>query len=250
MHGGFFKSRAYGTRFFRRRRVRYTLAMKRVFYGLVLPGLLIQLVGATFYLKVLADSSAAPVVYTITKVAMVAWLLFWVACSKPWVLAWKAPRWKAAIGEGLLAGFLMGGAVLILFWGFEDFFRSFAPQFRLKAESLNLLQHYLLFSVFLSVAHSLFEELYWRWFIFRGLQLRFNTRAAVWIGSVAFAGHHYVVLSELLPWSLTILFGTAVGVGGAIWCFLTIRTRTLLGAWISHAMVDGALMLVGYWIMA
>ena len=42
------------------------------------------------------------------------------------------------------------------------------------------------------------------------------------------------------------VFGTGVGIGGALWCWLYRRQRTLAGAWVSHAIVDVAIFCVGY----
>ena len=38
----------------------------------------------------------------------------------------------------------------------------------------------------------------------------------------------------------------AVGIGGVFWSLLAARDRSLLSPWISHILVDVALMIIGY----
>ena len=66
------------------------------------------------------------------------------------------------------------------------------------------------------------------------------------IASLAFASHHLVVLSEYFPPGWTALLGACVAVGGGVWCLMYERQRTLTGAWISHVVVDLAILWVGY----
>ena len=47
-----------------------------------------------------------------------------------------------------------------------------------------------------------------------------------------------------MAWAL--VFAALVGVGGVIWSLLYARQRTLLGAWISHLLVDVGIMALGY----
>lgn len=101
--------------------------------------------------------------------------------------------------------------------------------------------------VFYALVHSLLEEYYWRWFAFGQLRRMVSLRAAIIVSSVAFTGHHVIVLAKYLPdlpwWPLASL---SVAVGGAIWAWLYDRSRSILAPWISHALVDAALFAIGY----
>ena len=72
---------------------------------------------------------------------------------------------------------------------------------------------------------------------------------ALILGNVAFASHHVVILNEYFPMTWALLFGCAVGAGGAIWCVMFERQRTLMGAWISHVIADLGIMTIGYKIL-
>lgn len=100
---------------------------------------------------------------------------------------------------------------------------------------------------FYSLVHSLLEEYYWRWFAFGELRRLVSLRAAIIVSSLAFTGHHVIVLAKYLPdlpwWPLASL---SVAVGGAIWAWLYDRSRSILAPWVSHALVDAALFAIGY----
>lgn len=111
---------------------------------------------------------------------------------------------------------------------------------------------YVAFAVFLALAHSLLEEYYWRWFAFGGLRTTWPFWPAALLASLAFAGHHVVVLAVYFPtafWTTVLPFSLGIAVGGIVWCWLYERSGSLLGPWLSHALIDVAIMVVGYHLL-
>jgi membrane protease YdiL (CAAX protease family) len=106
-----------------------------------------------------------------------------------------------------------------------------------------------LLAAFMAVLHSLLEEYYWRWFTFRWLKRALPVVPAIVISSLAFMAHHVVVLAVHLPGyflSAVVPFSLCIAGGGAVWSWLYHRTGTIYSAWVSHAIIDGAILLVGY----
>ena len=104
-------------------------------------------------------------------------------------------------------------------------------------------------ALFIAVVHSFGEEYYWRWFVFGRLRRYLPLAAAVALSSLAFMAHHVIVLGVYLPgqfWALALPLSFAVAVGGAIWAVLYELTRSLVAVWISHMLIDLAIMAVGY----
>lgn len=104
-------------------------------------------------------------------------------------------------------------------------------------------------AAFLSVAHSLFEEYYWRWFVHVRLRQWLAFTPAALFSGVTFAAHHFFVLNFYMPdrfWSGTIPFTMGIAVGGMFWAWLYEHTGSLFGPWISHVIVDLAIMTIGY----
>ncbi|HEV8628668.1 MAG TPA: CPBP family intramembrane glutamic endopeptidase [Thermoanaerobaculia bacterium] len=113
---------------------------------------------------------------------------------------------------------------------------------------------YLLLAIGLSVAHSLFEEYYWRWFLFGQLAQRLPLRWALPLASAAFALHHWIVIDNFLGGGhrldATLPLTLLVAAAGALWAWLFQRYRSLLAPWLSHLLVDAALMAAGWRMVA
>jgi membrane protease YdiL (CAAX protease family) len=107
---------------------------------------------------------------------------------------------------------------------------------------------YIVLAAFYSLFHSLLEEYYWRWFVFRQLRRLMPFGPAVVVSALGFMSHHVVVLGEFFqdaPW-LACLFASAVAVGGAFWAWIYERTGSLFGPWLSHLLIDAGIFWVGY----
>ncbi len=112
---------------------------------------------------------------------------------------------------------------------------------------------YVQLGIFICLVHSLFEEYYWRWFLVGTLKRYFPIAAAIVIASLGFMVHHIVILGVYFPdrfWTLAIPFSICVGIGGGIWAWIYHRTGSLYAAWLSHAIIDAAILFVGYDMVA
>ena len=116
----------------------------------------------------------------------------------------------------------------------------------LKKATINSL---IWFPALISIFHSLLEEYYWRWFVYGNLREVVSIKMAHFLAAFTFTLHHIVVMMQFfeLPWAL--FFSACVGVGGFFWSLLYQHQKTLIGAWVSHALVDAALMSVGYYMI-
>ena len=114
---------------------------------------------------------------------------------------------------------------------------------------------FLAFACFVALAHSLFEEYYFRWFVFGLLRRYLRLSAAIALSSVAFMAHHIVVLAVYFPGAVEFVtvvlpFALCVAVGGAAWAWLYERSRSLYAPWLSHLLIDAGIMVVGYDLVA
>lgn len=157
-------------------------------------------------------------------------------------------------GFGLLAGAAIVG--LYFLWFKSSPLLGHTPQkilHKLQESGMASPGAYLGMSVFYCVAHSLFEEYYWRWFVFGTLRRHVSAAGANVLSSLGFMLHHVVILGVFFPgrfWTLALPFSLGVAVGGAVWAWIYHRTGSLYAAWLSHALIDAALMAVGYDMVA
>jgi membrane protease YdiL (CAAX protease family) len=107
---------------------------------------------------------------------------------------------------------------------------------------------YIALAMFYSLAHSLLEEYYWRWFVFGHCCRGLRPATAVPLSSVGFAAHHVLVLGAYFGYGspLTWLFSAGIVIGGAFWAWLYRRSGSLIGPWLSHTLVDAAIFVIGW----
>ena len=219
-----------------------------LFVALVLPTAVTWL-----YFTALANypPSVQQAAYSVGKAVQfllpVAWL--WLAKEK---LGLSRPGWR-----GVPVGLAFGLMLLVATWGLYSYglkplgwFDGPAVQVRAKVSGMGLasLAVFVAMSVFYSLVHSLLEEYYWRWFVFGRLCTRMPLVAGIAVSSLGFAAHHVLVLATFFGWDspATYFFSLCVAIGGAFWAWLYRSSGSLLGPWLSHAVVDAALFLIGY----
>src|SRR5262249_60465007 len=106
-----------------------------------------------------------------------------------------------------------------------------------------------LFGVFLSVAHALLEEYYWRWFVFGRLRRLLTFIPAALLSSLAFMSHHVIILAMFFPgrfWQMAVPLSACVGMGGVVFAWLYERAGSIYAPWLCHVFIDAAVMAVGY----
>jgi membrane protease YdiL (CAAX protease family) len=160
------------------------------------------------------------------------------------------------LGFGLGFGLIVAAVILLLyhFRLHQDLVKAGAPakiEAKLVQFGLNSPAGFILLAVFLSLFHSLFEEYYWRWFVFGRLQRCVPVGAALIFSGLAFMAHHVIVLTQFFHgphhfYSKVIPFSLGIAVGGMIWSWLYYRTGSLYAPWLSHLLIDAAVMVVGY----
>ena len=209
------------------------------------------------YFILLAESAAAPqlAAKSIGMVIQIGFPLFWVVCVQKQPLSRPRPK-----RDGLLIGGLLGLTIVATMFGAYHLwlqprgaFDSAAPSIREKVTGLGIdsTAKFAVLSVFYAVLHSLLEEYYWRWFVFAQLRRVTSLGPAIVISALGFMAHHVIVLSIFFGWGsfLSLFFSVGVAVGGVAWAWLYHRSRSLLGPWLSHLLVDAGIFAIGYTIL-
>jgi membrane protease YdiL (CAAX protease family) len=226
---------------------------------LVVAAMALPTLAAWIYFVALEGSPLARPAYAAAKV---------VQFSLP-VLAWAAARggvprlglgrggWRLA-AVGLSSGLLLAGGLAAVYFGWlagSPLAEEAAARVGRTLEDFRIAgpAGYLAMAAALSIVHSLLEELYWRGFVFARLAAALPAAPAAALASLAFASHHLIVVARYLPpgrfWTLAVPATAAVGLAGAHWCALFRRTGALLAPWLSHLLVDAAVMGIGYLLL-
>jgi uncharacterized protein len=105
---------------------------------------------------------------------------------------------------------------------------------------------YLAGALYWITLNSLMEEYIWRWFVFRKFEVLLGGKPAVAAAALAFTAHHVIVLAAQFRWPIALLGSLGVCLGGAIWSWLYLRYRSVWPCYLSHAIADTAIFIIGY----
>ncbi|OGQ91019.1 MAG: hypothetical protein A2289_00665 [Deltaproteobacteria bacterium RIFOXYA12_FULL_58_15] len=122
---------------------------------------------------------------------------------------------------------------------------------RSKVQGLGLTRRwtYVGLAAYLICINSLLEEYVYRWFIFRKWETLVGGPLAVVGSALVFVVHHLIILTAYFPVSLVVLGSAGVFVGGLVWSWLYRKYGSVWPPFVSHALVDIAVLIVGYFII-
>lgn len=221
-------------------------------FALAFPTLLtlvyfILLAGSAAWMQLAAKS--------IGIVVQVGFPIYWVVCVQKQRLSRPPVKIKGLVIGGGLGVVIVAAmfAAYHLWLKPSGEFDAAAAEIRDKVIGLGIDSplKFAALGVFYSVLHSLLEEYYWRWFVFAQLRRLMKLGPAIAISALGFMAHHVIVLSVFFGWGsfASIFLSLNVAVGGVIWAWLYHKSGSLYAPWLSHALVDAGIFLVGYEIV-
>ncbi len=173
-------------------------------------------------------------------------------------LQFQGPN-KRGLLPGIVFGLIVSSGALILYFLYFVWLRT-SPAFAGTPERVYRWLYdfnpffatpvgYFIMAAFMAIAHSFLEEYYWRWFVFGWLKKDVPLSLAILLSSFAFMSHHVIVLNVYLQgyfWEAVVPFSLCVAGGGIVWAWLFQRCGSLYAPWLSHLLIDAALMGLGY----
>lgn len=206
------------------------------------------------YFVFLAGDPAMPIVAGVCKVAQFGFPALWVFVIRRQPFRLERPGLKG-LGVGAGLGVIVVAVLAVLYLGFFKSSELLADAPRQVAAKLQDIGadtplRFAVLALFYSSLHSLLEEYYWRWFVFGQLRRWIALAPAVVLSSLGFMAHHVLVVGAFLGaenfWTATVPLSLCVAIGGALWAMIYHRSGSLYACWISHALVDAGIMIVGF----
>jgi membrane protease YdiL (CAAX protease family) len=155
-------------------------------------------------------------------------------------------------GFGVAAGLgLAIGAVIVITaamigprWIDEAHVRAMAEQ-----NGIGTPARFLALAAYWILVNSVVEEYVYRWFVFRQCETLAGGAGGALLSAVLFTIHHVVALKVQFDWRVTVLASAGVFLGGWTWSMLYLRYRSIWPGYLSHAIVDVAVYVVGWRII-
>jgi membrane protease YdiL (CAAX protease family) len=220
-----------------------------VVFGLVFP---MAITWGYFIFAARYSTGVQQTTYLVVKTIQFAFPLVWTL-----IVLGESLKFRRPTADGLMLGVVFSLAVVGAGWLLFDLvmrdksaFAAAAPRIHEKIAQFGIdsLWKYAALGFFYSLIHSLLEEYYWRWFVFRQLRQLVPLWPAIVVSALAFMGHHVILLhvffkeAPILAW----LFSAAVAIGGVFWAWLYERTGSIYSTWLSHLLIDAGIFWVGY----
>lgn len=190
----------------------------------------------------------------VLQIAFPALYVFWFERER---LRLAAPTWRGiplGLGFALVVGTSMFGLYYLLVQdlpGVRDNTPTMIFQ-RLQEFGATTPPTYFILGFVICVPHALMEEYYWRWFVFGTMRRHVSLPIAIVLSSLGFMLHHIVILGVYFPgnfWLLAMPFSFCVAIGGGVWAWIYERSGSLYGPWLSHCLIDAAILGVGFWML-
>lgn len=188
--------------------------------------------------------------FVFSKVWVAALPLVWLLWVERGRLSWSPPR-QGGFGLSALLGLLIAGTIFGLY-ALTQALGWIDPVQVAQRASQTGLSHWGLYvtgAVYWITLNSLMEEYVWRWFCFRHFETLLGGKGAVLGAALGFTLHHVIALAGQFAWPMTVLCSVGVFCGGAIWSWLYLRYRSVWPCYVSHAIVDMPIFIVGYWMI-
>ncbi|MDF1850453.1 MAG: CPBP family intramembrane metalloprotease [Verrucomicrobiales bacterium] len=222
-------------------------------WAVLLPALVVPLAASFFYFVVYPGTAFGNAFYVVAKLNLLLWPILatlWIL-REPMVDKSLPRRHKASLIQGTLFGIAVTALLVFLVKAtpLGAVVGDNVVRISERIVGLGVADYYLQFALFISFFHAALEEFYWRWFVFGNARRLMPAWGAITLAAVGFSSHHIVVLSQFFPLGWAVFLGACVGVGGAVWSFIYHRTNSMWGPWVSHMIIDLAIMWVGWEVL-
>jgi len=200
---------------------------------------------AAMWLDITAGS-VGQAIYFFSKAWLFAFPVLWLLFVEHGKLSVSQMK-RGGLGAGLALGLLISVVIGVVWWFAGDLLID--PAGVRETAAINGLDDPLLYIglvTYLTLINSLLEEYAWRWFVFRQCERLMPAWLAVLASAAMFTLHHVFALKAQLGWTATVLCSVGVFIGGAVWSWCYLRFRSIWPGYLSHAIVDAAIFIIGW----
>ena len=203
-------------------------------------------IGVLAGLVIAPEHVLGKIIFFASKVWILLLPTFWLKVIDKQKLSWSKP---VCGGFGVAAGLGMLISVFIFIMYFTAGKCLIEPQMvkdMAARTGLADIRLYLAGAAYWILVNSVLEEYVWRWFFVSRCQTFMSPRLAIITSAAGFTLHHIFVMQVFFSWLVVVLASLGVFIGGAVWSWCYVRYRSVWPGYVSHAIVDLAVFVIGY----
>ncbi len=186
------------------------------------------------------------IIYALSKIWIVLLPLIWIFLIDKQPISFSKPK-KGGFITATILGIIISILILIIYRFFSSNLIDENMLLKtIRKNQLDIPWRFVGLSIYLITINSLLEEFVWRWFVFRKCETLLPGPLAVLASAALFTLHHIIALRAQMPWTPTILCSLGVFIGGAVWSWCYLRYRSIWPGYVSHAIVDLAILAIAY----
>lgn len=156
----------------------------------------------------------------------------------------KGIIWALALGLTIYSLILGGYFLLKNVFDFSSVVSSLSENVGVNKSN------FLFISIYIALANSFLEELFFRGFIFGNLKKQRGRAFSYIFSALAFALYHIALMTGWFSIGLTLLLVLGLMIGGAVFNYLTERFETICLPWAVHMFANFAINTIGFILMA
>jgi membrane protease YdiL (CAAX protease family) len=202
-------------------------------------------VGVLFGMVLLPNTAAGALIFGLSKVWLLALPLIWRLAVDRAPLSLSPVR-RGGFGVGALTGLVISVVILAAYAAFGR--RLIDPAVfveKLRGVGLGAPGRYAVGALYWTGVNSVLEEYVWRWFCVRQCEKLLPRVPAVLCSALFFTVHHVLAMGVYMGGTAVALCALGVFTGGAVWSALYVRYRSIWPAYLSHALVDACIFILG-----
>ena len=203
-------------------------------------------IGTIVAMHLLPGSPVGRVIFFASKAWVLALPLVWHLYVDRQKWSWSPAR-KGGFGVAAGLGLMISAVIFVSYFTFGRMLIDPVHVKEMAAEmGLDSVSVYLLGAAYWCTINSVLEEYVWRWFVFRKCEVLMGGMTAVFASAFLFTVHHFFAVIVYFDWLVAGLCCLGVFIGGAVWSWLYLKYRSIWPPYLSHAIVDVAVFVVGY----
>jgi len=176
---------------------------------------------------------------------LIPWYYYrFISHTNPTVTAGQG-RKGSSMKAGLLFGVVSFAVILVTYYFTSDLLDLQGIVQELRDKSGITRANFLLVGLYITFGNSFLEEFFFRGFVFLALYKQGKKLAAYLFSAALFGLYHIAIFQTWFnPWLIVLaLFG--LGSVGLIFNWLNTRPGGFLNSWLTHALADSAIILIG-----